>query len=126
MGSYDLRLRNDAMLARVDIFVETDQAEQAIDELQRILDTFPDYLGGSKIAKRRLDLFREPLGDRESYIDALEDFLSDFPESVYCEELGYSLELAREGAPLTDIPHLARERRRANFKPFRPEASSEE
>ena len=120
MGSYDLRLRNDAMLARADIFIETDQPEQAAQELQRILDTFSDYLGGSEIAKRRADLFRAPLADRERYVEALEAFLDDYPESVYCEDLRHRLDLVNEGVAFEDIPAQARARRRASFVPFNP------
>lgn len=108
VGSYDPKLRDDAMLLRAEIFKRTGRAQEAFDEYARLLSTFPDYLGGSRIARDQVDLLREPLADRARYIQALETFLSDYSDSVYVEDLRCRLVLARDGEPLSEIAAKAK------------------
>jgi len=86
MGEYDSALRDDAMLARVEIFLSLGEGQAAVDEYQRILDAFPGYLGRARIAFERATLLREALGDEAAYRAALEELVADYPESVYAEK----------------------------------------
>ncbi|PJB35166.1 MAG: hypothetical protein CO108_26595, partial [Deltaproteobacteria bacterium CG_4_9_14_3_um_filter_63_12] len=83
---YDSALRDDAMLARVEIFLSLGEGQAAVDEYQRILDAFPGYLGRARIAFERATLLREALGDEAAYRAALEELVADYPESVYAEK----------------------------------------
>lgn len=110
-GSYDPKLRDDAMLTRAELFLALNRPEDAFNEYARLLSAFPDYLGGARIARDQADLLRDPIADRARYIAALRAFTSTYPDSVYLPDLRCRLLYALSGTPLSDIPNKARRHR---------------
>jgi len=82
------------------------RARDAVDEDQRLLDPFPQVRWRTRIAKTRVERFRDPLNDREGYLEALQVFFDTYPDSVYNTLLRVRFVAASAGAPLEDIPAI--------------------